>query len=132
MDLGLKVTKVHRVLQFKQEKWLEPYINLNTRLRTPSKNRFEESFFKLMNNSCYGKTIERKRNRVNVKSVKTIEADLENSDEVLLKSINIFDENLIAITNRRGKIYWIRQLSWALAYSIFPSSICMNSITRHA
>ena len=106
VDLGLKVSKVHRVLQFKQEKWLEPYISLNTRMRTQSKNKFEESFYKLMNNSCYGKTLESKRNRVNVKLVKTREAVLENSDKGLLKSINIFDENLVAITSRRGQIYW--------------------------
>ena len=106
VDLGLKVTKVHRVLQFKQEKWLEPHISLNTRMRTQSKNKFEESFYKLMNKSCYGKTLESKRNRVNAKLVKTREAVLENSDEGLLKSINIFDEKLVAITSRRGQIYW--------------------------
>ena len=106
MDLGLKVTKVHRVLQLKQEKFLKPYISLNTRMRTQSKNKFEESFYKLMNTSCYGKTLESKRNRVNVKLVKTRGAVLENSDKGLLKSINIFDENLVAITSRRGQIYW--------------------------
>ena len=106
VDLGLKVTKVHRVLQFKQEKWLEPYISLKTRMRSQSKNKFAESFYKLMNNSYYGKTLESKRNRVNVKLVKRREAVLERCDKGLLKSINIFDENLVAITSRRGQIYW--------------------------
>ena len=59
-----------------------------------------------MNNSCYGKTLESQRNRVNVKLVKTREAVLENSDKGLLESINIFDENLVAITSGRGQIYW--------------------------
>ena len=106
VDLGLKFTKVHRVLQFKQEKLLEPYISLNTRMRSQSKKKFEESFYKLMNNSCYGKTLKSKRNRVNVKLVKKKEVVLENSDKGLLKSINIFDENLVAITSRRGQLYW--------------------------
>ena len=106
VDLGLKVAKVHLVLQFKQEKWLELYISLNTRMRTQSKNKFEESFYKLMHNSCYGKTLESKRNSVNVKLVKSRQAFLENSDKGSLKSINIFDENLVAITSRRGLVYW--------------------------
>ena len=48
VDLGLKVTKVHRVLQFKREKWLEPYISLDTIRRTQSKSKFEELFYKLL------------------------------------------------------------------------------------
>ena len=59
-----------------------------------------------MINSCYGKTPENEGKRVNVKLVKTREAVLENSDKSLLKSINIFDENLVAITSRRAQIYW--------------------------
>ena len=104
VDLGLKVTKVYRVLQFKQEKWLQPNISLNTRIRTQSRTKFEESSYKLMNSSCYGKTLETKRNRVNVKLVRTREAVLENSDKGLSKSSNIFDENLVAITSRRGLV----------------------------
>ena len=104
--LGVKVTKLDRVLQFKQEKWLEPYFSLNTKMRTESKNKFEESFYKRMNNPSYGKTLESNRNRVNIKPVKTREAVLENSDKGLLKSINIFDQNPIAITSRRGQISW--------------------------
>ena len=44
VGLGFKITKVHRTLQFKQEKWLEPCISLNTRTQTQSKHNFEESF----------------------------------------------------------------------------------------
>ena len=85
VDVALKVLKVHRVLQFKQEKRLEPYISLNTRMRTQSKSNFGEPFFKLMNNSCYGTTLESTRNRVNVKLVKTREAVLKSSNKGLLK-----------------------------------------------
>lgn len=46
----MKVTKVHRVLSFKQEAWLEPYITANTNMRSKATNDFEKDFFKLMNN----------------------------------------------------------------------------------
>ena len=59
-----------------------------------------------MNNSYYGKTLESKPNRVNVKLIETGEAVLENCDKDLLKSMNIFHENLVAITSSRGEIYW--------------------------
>ena len=106
VSLGLRVTKVHRVLKFCQTKWMEPYITLNTEMRARSANKFQESFFKLMNNSCYGKTLESKRNRVNVKLLRTRESVLDSTDTNLCKSVKIFDENLVAVTSRKGQIYW--------------------------
>lgn len=60
-NMGLRVGKIHRVLEFTQTTWLEPYVTLNTNMRQSASNKFEENFYKLMNNSAYGKTCESKR-----------------------------------------------------------------------
>ena len=58
------VDKVHEIISFKQNKWLEKYINFNTQKRNMAKNYFEKDFYKILNNALYGKTIEDVRNRI--------------------------------------------------------------------
>ena len=72
VQLGLKVARLHRVLSFKQGKWLTPYVQLNTKKRKEAKTKLED-FYKLMVNSSFGKTCEGKRNRIRVKIVRSEE-----------------------------------------------------------
>ena len=72
---GMRLKKVHRVIEFDQEPWMEPHIRMNTEFRKQAKTDFETDFYKLMNNSVFGKTMENLRNRVDVKIVRNWDTD---------------------------------------------------------
>ena len=67
---GMIVDKVHNIISFIQNRWLEKYINFNTQKRNQAANDFEKDFYKLLNNAFYGKTMENVRNRLKIKFVK--------------------------------------------------------------
>ena len=104
LQMGLKLKKIHRIIKFKEEAWLKPYIELNTKLRANGKNDFEKDFFKLMNNSVFGKTMENIRKRVDIKLVNNRFSALRFAAKPNFESCTIFDENLIAIHMKRVKL----------------------------
>ena len=73
LNHGLIFKKVHKLIQFHQEEWLKPYIEINTKLRTEAKNDFEKDFFKLINNFVFGSTMENVREHRVIKLVTTDE-----------------------------------------------------------
>ena len=104
LELGLKVKKIHRGIKFREEPWMRSYIELNTDLRTKGKNDFEKDFFKLMNNSVFGKTMENIRNRVDVKLVNNRGSAEKLSAKPNFEHLTIFDENLVAVHMKRTKL----------------------------
>jgi hypothetical protein len=94
IKLGLEI-KIHRVLQFDQSNFMESYIMKNTNERKTAKNDFEKDFFKLMNNSVYGKTMENVRNRINFKLVSSEKEALSCRNQK--QRFTIFNENLVGV-----------------------------------
>ena len=97
LDLGLKINKVHRVLEFNQSPWLKQYIQFNTLKRTQAKNSFEKDFFKLMNNSVFGKTMENIRKRVDVRLITDEKKLLKMVSKPTYVSSKIFNKDLVAV-----------------------------------
>ena len=104
LKLGLKLKKIHRALEFSQSKWLEPYIAFNTQKRAKAKNAFEKDFFKLMNNSVFGKTMENLRKRSNIKLVTNPEKMERLAARPTYISHKIFHENLVAVHSKQTKL----------------------------
>ena len=100
---GLKIKKIHRGISF-EDAWLKPHINLNTQLRTKASNEFDKDFFKLMNNSIFGKTMENIRNRVKVHLVNSQKSLKRYSAKPNFRHLTIFDENLVAVNMKKTEL----------------------------
>ena len=102
--LGMKLTHVYRVLKFRQSPCMQPYIQFNTEKRKQATSDFERDFYKLLNNSVFGKTMENFRNRVNV----TLCNDEIKAKKLIasptFKHFEILNENLVMIRRLRAKI----------------------------
>ena len=94
-DIHIRTLRVHRVVQFYQKAWLKPYIDMDTKLRKEAKNEFEKGFFKLMNNSVFGKTMGNLRSHRDNKLVTTEK-----------KEVNQFQNQIIIQQNTFQKICW--------------------------
>ena len=97
------IQKIHRVIEFNQEAWLKPYIDMNTELRKLAKNDFEKDLFKLMNNSVFGKTMENIRKHRDIKLVTTDKKRSKLVSEPNYHTINLISEDLSITEMKKTK-----------------------------
>ena len=104
LNHGLKLKKVHRVIEFNQEAWLKKYIDMNTELRKKASNDFEKDFFKLMNNAVFGKTMENVRKHRDIKLLKTDHKRNKLVSEPNYHTMKLISENLSIIEMKKVKV----------------------------
>ena len=104
LNHGLKLKKMHRIIEFNQEAWLEPYIETNTELRKLADNSFDKDFFKLMNNAVFGKTMENIRKHRNIKLVTTDKKRNKLVSEPNYHTMNYITKDLSIIEMKKTKI----------------------------
>ena len=104
LSLGLRLTRIRRGIKFVESEWLKPYIDMNTKLRTKAKNNFEKDFFKPMNNSVFGKTMENIRKRVDVILVNDEVKAKKLAAKPNFNNLNIFCEELVAIHMKKTSL----------------------------
>ena len=106
LNHGLKLKKIHRIIEFNQEAWLKPYIDMNTELRKLANNDFKKDFFKLMNNAVFGKTMENIRKHRDIKLVTTNKRRSKLVSEPNYHTINLISEDLsiIEMNKIKGKM----------------------------
>ena len=104
LNHGLKLKNIHRIIEFNQEAWLKPYINMNTELRKLAKIDFEKDLFKLMNNSVFGKTMENIRKHRELKLVTTDKKRSKLVSEPNYYTINLISEDLSIIEMKKTKV----------------------------
>ena len=104
LDLGLKLKKVHRGIAFNENVWLKPYIELNINLLSKAKNESEKDFFKLVNNSVFGKTMENIRNRVNIRLVNNQKSLKKCAAKPNCVHCTVFSENLVTVHMKKTEL----------------------------
>ena len=104
LNHGLILKKVHRVIEFRQEAWLKPYIDMNTKVRMLGKNNFEKDFFKLMNNTIFGKTMENVRNHRVIQLVTTDKQRYKFASEPNYHSTKYISEDLLVMEMKKTEV----------------------------
>ena len=104
LELGMTIKKVYRVLAFNQSPWLKSYIDFNTNKRKAAANAFEKDFFKLMNNSVFGKSFESIRRRILVELLTAEEKVRKRIASPTFESFRLFPNDLVAVHRRKTKL----------------------------
>lgn len=120
VDLGMKCAKIHRILKFRQKKFIQPFIEKCTLERKNAKSNFDKSLFKKIANSCYGKTIENVRDYLNLKVHYNEKSFLRATKCFTFKHSTIINENIVITMHHPKEI--IHNKPYAVGFTILEYS----------
>ena len=104
LEKGMVLGKIHQMVRFKQYPWMKAYIEGNLQRRKEAQNTFDKDFWKLMNNSLYGKSIENVYKRQNL----TLCTRTEQLDKLVrnptFEAVHVFNDNLVAALHRKQMV----------------------------
>jgi len=124
--LGVEVRKIHKALKFRQSPWLKPFIELNIRLRQNAETKFHQEFFKLMNNSIFGKSIQNDKSKVIVKLISNPVQFLKETCKLNYTGFDIVDSDLAIVTLARRKVKLVRPIYTGQAILDISKGIMYN------
>jgi len=117
-SLGMKITQIHRVIQFEQSCWMKSYIELNTSLRQAATIRGDSAgkdMFKLFNNAVFGKTMENLRKRIDFELVTSKKIALKRIAKPSFQRAKRFNEDLVGIHCAKQKLVLNRPIQAGFA-----------------
>ena len=101
LELGMKLTKIHRILKFKQKDCMKPYIDFITQKRKEATNETDKNHFKVLNNTVYGKTMKNMRKIIKIRIVKNSEDFIKYTSRPTCVNWKVFENNLVAIHEKK-------------------------------
>ena len=99
---------------------------MNTKLRKEAKNEFEKDFFKLMNNSVFGKTMENVRKHRDIKLVTTDKRRNQLASEPNYHTTKYFSENLMVIEMKKIKVKMNKSIYLGMPVLDISKTLSMN------
>lgn len=118
LSLGMQLTKIHRMVKFEQKAYMKCYIDLNTKLRREASTLFEKCFYKLMNNSVFGKSLENVRKYKNIQLVNSTKALKKISRKPNITHVKIINEGVV--------IFSLKQPNIVLSRPVFTGSTVLS------
>ncbi len=117
---GLRLDKIHRIIKFKQSRFIQPFIEKCTRMRSQAATKAEQDLWKLICNSLYGKFIESGEKRMDCRFSRTRAGAVRNATSPLYKSSVIFGEDFSVSFHNKKEL--VMNQSWLIGFTVLELS----------
>ena len=104
LDLGMKIKEIHKILSFKQSQWMKPYIDFNNLKRKEATSTFDKEFFKLMNNSVFGKCMENVKRRMKMELTSNADRCKVLIQKPTFHSLHIFQSDFVGVQYKKPQV----------------------------